>query len=254
VIRAILNVVAFEFQRSLTPGRLAAWALLWIFPTALVWMMRSVNGRTADDDRAAILAFYLVPQVSCMLGLLLWATPAVQSEMEGLSWVYLTVRPKGKLAAIFGKYALAVLWSASAGCIGAATVAYVFQGSEGYRLASVIAALCVLSCMAYGALYLLIGILFFRRPIVLAVAYTFFFEFILSQVPATINQLTVSYRLRSLLVHWMDLSEFGIVRAIAVGSEPWFWHVGYLIAYSGGLLLACGILIQWRPIPLQADP
>ncbi len=39
--------------------------------------------------------FVLLPQVVTVLGLLLWATPVVHSELEGQTWVYAVVRPGG---------------------------------------------------------------------------------------------------------------------------------------------------------------
>jgi ABC-type transport system involved in multi-copper enzyme maturation permease subunit len=67
---------------------------------------------------------YLIPQVVCLLGLLLWATPNVHSELEGRTWIYLAVRPDGKAMVLLGKYLTAVAWSASA-CLLALTISVI---------------------------------------------------------------------------------------------------------------------------------
>jgi hypothetical protein len=62
------------------------------------------------------------------------------------------------------------------------------------------------AALAYAALFLTVGTLVQKRAMVSAFLYAFFIEGILSTLPATINQLTISFRLRSMLVQLLDLN------------------------------------------------
>ena len=51
----------------------------------------------------------------------------------------------------------------------------------------------------------MLGTLFYKRAMVVGVAYTIVFEVAISLIPALINKLTVQYRLRALFVHWLEI-------------------------------------------------
>ena len=114
----------------------------------------------------------------------------------------------------------------------------------------VMLALVGLSCPAYGALYVFIGALLHRRAMVAAVAYTLLMEFVVSFIPAMVNQLTVQYRLRNLLLRWMNWETMAGLRdpnARQFFSEAPAWqHVLILVALTAGLLTASVWLIQRR--------
>ncbi len=111
------------------------------------------------------------------------------------------------------------------------------------------ARLTCLSCPAYAAVYLLLGVLFPRRAMVIAVAYTLIFELIIAFVPALINKLTVQYRLRALLVHWAELP-IGDSRNFAsmslIGDAAPWEHVVTLMMYSVALVMIALLLVNVR--------
>ena len=116
----VLDVVRFEIRRSLSPGRTGIWSILVLFPIALVAAIRLLSDRAAENSEAWGMALYfLIPEVVCLLGLLLWATPAVSTEVEGQTWIYLAMRSTGRNLVLIGKYLTAVLWSCSAACVAA---------------------------------------------------------------------------------------------------------------------------------------
>ncbi|MCA9056127.1 MAG: hypothetical protein KDA75_19985, partial [Planctomycetaceae bacterium] len=197
------------------------------------------------------------PGLVSMLGVFLWATPWLSSELEGRSWVYLAIRPHGKLAVLLGKYLLAVAWTIPAGCIAAALAAFVIAESDVLSLIWVQWKLVVLSCFAYAAVFTLIGAIFPKRAMVVGVFYAILFEVVLASIPAAVNLLTVQYRTRSLLVKWLDW-DTDVVRRNRVfqayfGDESPIWHVGALMLMTVLLLTAAALVVRWREFTADAE-
>lgn len=237
-LRGILAVVRFEFLRSLTVARFLGWALLAFFPPILVGFVASSLVRPIDPRLWATTLFVLIPEATCLLGLLLWATPFLYSELEGKTWIFLAVRPGGRGSVMFGKYLSAVSWTASAALVAVTFSVILVRSPAPFQLWWVLSGLVLLSALAYGSLYLFLGVLFHRRATVMAVAYTLLFEFLVAYIPAMINKLTIQFRLRALLVRWMDwdaelelLSRRGpdstILREL-LGNEPIWLHLTVL--------------------------
>jgi ABC-type transport system involved in multi-copper enzyme maturation permease subunit len=82
-----------------------------LFPVALVAMIRYQGGPLDRQWPSGIVLFNLIPGLTCVLALMLWATPMVHSELEARTWPYLAVRPGGKTAVLLGKYLSAVAWT-----------------------------------------------------------------------------------------------------------------------------------------------
>ena len=253
MIAAIFEVLSFELRRTLTLGRGLIWLGLATFPATLIFTVRWQRGDTIPIDAAALIIFFLVPQVTCLLGLLLWATPAVQTELEGQTWIYLAVRPLGKLAVVFGKYLIAVLWTAAAGILSVTASVLACGAAEPVRLWLSLSTLVCLSTLSYGALYLLIGVIVLRRAIVFAVAYTLLIELAVSLIPATINKLTISHRLRALLADWMKLETIRSRAEIIFGEQATLSHLLFLLGYTIVLLIATALVVRWREMPMQAE-
>ncbi len=233
----VLDVIQFELKRSLTWGRSAMWFALVLFPVAIFATLRQI----APDDRPdewGLMLYFLVPEVICLLGLLLWATPAISTEIEGQTWIYMAMRRSGRSWIPLGKYLTSVAWTYSA-AVASCTGCVLVMGQMGsLRLWVVMNLLSLLSCIAHAALYLLIGVIFYRRTMVTAVAYTLTIEYGLSFVPALANKLTINYRLRGLLAEWMD---WEIARSMAenvMGHEPPATHLSTLAAMTIALLAA----------------
>jgi ABC-type transport system involved in multi-copper enzyme maturation permease subunit len=243
----VFDVVRFELKRSMTVGRTAMWFLLVGFPIALFAILRQIVPpdqieqlhQISIQDQAeqwGVMLYFLVPEVICLLGLLLWAAPAISTEIEGQTWIYLALRRSGRSWVPLGKYLTSVVWTFSAALVSC-TGCVILMGPMGsFRLWGVMIVLSLLSCIAHAALYLLIGLIFYRRTMVTAVAYTLLIEYGLSFVPALANKLTINYRLRGLLAEWMD---WEVARSIAenvMGREPPATHLLVLAAMTLALL------------------
>ncbi len=260
-------VFLFEWKRALTLPRMAWWAVLAAFPVFIVGVVRftmptgSHRGFPDDDVKRqfwAFLLYALVPMLVSMLGTLLWATPAISSELERRSWVYLTVRPNGGPAVLLGKYLAAVTWVIPPALIGLSIAIPLADSGVGWRLWWAMVRLVCLSCPAYGAIYLLLGTVLPRRAMVLAVAYTLIFELVIRWVPAVINKLTVQFRLQALLVEWCNLPLSGPggrpsgVQAM-IGDDPAWQHVLTLVLLPPILLLISLAILRWSEFSSSAE-
>ena len=220
----------------MTVGRTTMWFLLVVFPIALFAVIRQI-APDIDVEEWGMVLYFLVPEVVCLLGLLLWATPAISTEIEGQTWIYLAMRRSGRTWIPLGKYLTAVVWTLSAAVVSCTGCVLLMGHSGGLRLWIIMNVLSLLSCVAHAALYLLIGVLFYRRTMVTAVAYTLTFEYGLSFVPALANKFTVNYRLRGLLAEWMD---WDIARSLleqVKGTEPPSTHLFILAMMTVSLLI-----------------
>ncbi|MCO8122231.1 hypothetical protein NHH03_10815 [Stieleria sp. TO1_6] len=244
------DVMRFELRRSMTLGRLALWFLLVAFPVAIIATISSIarinlgaefNAQELVEPFGMTL-YFLVPEVTCLLGLLLWATPAISSEIEGQTWVYLTMRSAGRSTVLLGKYMTAVVWTLSAALVSVGISALIIGPEVSFRLWWVLSVLSVLSCVVHAALYVLIGAVFYRRTMVAAVVYTMVVEYGMSFVPALVNKLTVNYRLRGLLADWMGWEDARSQAENIFGSESATTHVSMLAVMALTLIT----LALWR--------
>ncbi|WP_010583017.1 ABC transporter permease [Schlesneria paludicola] len=258
----IIAVFAFEWKRALTWARLSWWLVLAAFPIFIVGLVRyAVPGTTDLESDAwrnlcAWLLFALVPMLISMLGTLLWTTPAISAELERRSWVYLAVRPNGSTAVLLGKYVAAVTWVIPPAILGLVVAARISGTSDWVRIGWTMFYLVLLSCPAYAAIYLLLGVLFPRRAMVLAVAYTLLFELVVSFIPAVINQLTIQYRLRALAAKWCELDILRRQEAGGlpiVGEEPTWLHVTVLIGATFALLIASVAALRMKEFSSSAE-
>ncbi|MDG1894513.1 MAG: hypothetical protein P8J37_06375 [Fuerstiella sp.] len=125
-MNSMLAVFRFEMNRILTPGRAFWWVVVAAFPVVIMLLMTNYiqfppGARVTQQNISTmftIALYFVAPTISCMLGGLLIAAPAVASELEQHSWVYLAVRPNGLFYLILGKYLVAVVWAASATLVG----------------------------------------------------------------------------------------------------------------------------------------
>ena len=211
-----IGVFRHELFRTLTYGRIAAWSAMALFPPSLIGVASwQINSRENGLNESQLyfgyvfLLFLLIPQVVTILGMLLWATPIVHSELEAQTWVYAVVRPGARRGVLIGKYFVAVLWTFSSTCVAITLAVPICGVAHPFNTWFVLCCLNLIAAIAYAALFVTIGILVQKRAMVTAFLYAFFIEAILSTLPATINQVTVSFRLRSMLFQLLDLKPSG---------------------------------------------
>ncbi|HUP78403.1 MAG TPA: hypothetical protein VM260_07530, partial [Pirellula sp.] len=160
-----VGVFKLELVRTMTFGRIMAWFAMALFPPTLVGIASWQIGLHESTNELAMnfgyifMLFLLIPQVVTVLGLLLWATPIVHSELEAQTWVYAVVRPGARRAVLLGKYCIAVLWTFSCSCV-AVTIAIPFTSvANPVPTWMVLCFLNSISAVAYAALFVAIGTL-----------------------------------------------------------------------------------------------
>lgn len=251
MFQMIQHVVKFELSRSMTWGRISLWLVLVAFPVALVAALRLLGMPLRLVEEWGTILYFLVPEVVCLLALLLWATPVVSTEIEGQTWGYLAMRPAGRSVVIIGKYVTALIWAFSAAMVSLSICVPLMGPVGGFKLWLVMSALCFLSVIAHGALYLLIGVVFHRRTIVTAVFYTGAIEYGLSLVPALANKFTINYRLRGLLSNWMGWEQARSVSESALGSDSTTMHITVLLVMASTLLVITLVRVRRSEFPTQ---
>ena len=251
----ILAVIRFELRRTATPPRLALWAVLALFPVAIVTLLVGFSAPIEHRDTWTGLLLALIPLIVCPLSLLLWATPIVNSELEGNTWPYLAVRPHGRTSVLLGKYVTAITWTSLAGWTGLTIAFFIIQPERGFHNWLVLATLVLLASIAYGAVFTFLGVLVHRRPIVTAVAYALILEFAAGWVPAVVNQLTVRLRLQSLLFAWADWSSPPPPEALNIFTTPGpaMQHVVILLVASVVLMAASVWLLRQKALVAGSD-
>lgn len=208
---AVLGVTWYELRRWLTPMRCLFWAALMTFPVVLIaTILYLVDERQPSLDHLYLagLLFLLLPEVITVLCMLLWVAPIVNEELESQTWIYALVKPGGRSAVLLGKYIVAVIWTGTCTTCSAVLcliLAWYEQIQQVTSIAATLIAINWIAAIAYGALFLLLGTLFQRRAMVVSLVYAVLIEATLGWLPAVINRFTVSFRLRSLLIDWLNV-------------------------------------------------
>lgn len=249
---AVWSVFEFEFRRTLGWQRLLFAAALAMFPVGMISLIQYQGGHLQRNDRAEIALFVLIPEVLCLMGMLLWAAPAVHWELESRNWTYLAVRPGGRGAILAGKYLAAVAWTTLCAWSSLAVCLCVLHGEvEVLRLAVPIGTLALLSCLVYGAVFILLSVVFLQRAMVAAVAYTALMEVLVAWLPAMINHFSVQYHLRCLLVKWLSFSvstHGPMFDSLFLSTAPTSRHVLMLLGAAGVLLTAATGILRHREL------
>jgi ABC-2 type transport system permease protein len=191
-------------RQILGDRRLVLLALFLCLPILLAGAVRWGRGFTPDADLetkqlgVAIFLFLLYPQVMCELLSLLFASSLLSVEIDGQTLTYLFTRPVPKWRVLASKYAATCITLAPP-IVVSLVVSWLVLGATGG--ATLLFGMCLgvgASLAAYGAVFVFIGVLIPGRAIAVGLLYAML-EFVLSYVPAVLNNLTVTYYLRSLV-------------------------------------------------------
>jgi ABC-type transport system involved in multi-copper enzyme maturation permease subunit len=215
-----LATLRFELKRSFTLQRLSVATILALFPPVMVALIfgggqlaervvRDGEVISAIEEMQAHTPFAIIflSSLICLLSLLLWATPNVHSELEGRSWGFLSSRPGGRMSIYIGKFLSSVLVSYVTSVIALSLCVLITRRmnllEDPQRLWISLAAIYFLACLVYGAIFSMLGTIFFKRAMVIAAGYLIGSEVVLASVPAVINKFTIRFHLQELGVKWI---------------------------------------------------
>ncbi|MGE3175281.1 MAG: ABC transporter permease [Planctomycetota bacterium] len=157
------------------------------------------------DTIAAIFLFLLYPTAVCLLLSLFYGTSVLGEELDGKTLTYLWTRPLPRWQFVVGKYAGIVTALSVPTALSLAAAWAVAGQLGGVTLLLAMTVGTVLALAAYNALFVLFGFLVPRRAMITALLYGLIFELILSFAPALVNEFTITYYLRSIVVAMLDL-------------------------------------------------
>lgn len=249
---AILAVAAFQIGRLSTGPRLALAAAGAIFPAAV--MLAVMGAAPIDRDMAVVMIHALVPEALCLLGLLVTMCPAVADELERGTWIHVAIRPDGRRSLLFGTYLAAVAWTGGVATVATVLVLAVCRLEDSWRLGVMFVTLSMLSCAGRAALFSLPAVIMPKRALVASVGVALVVEFLAGFLPAVVNQVTVSLRLRSLLVEWMGWRwKLPAEMQLFVDNQPAWIQIGAVVLLSVTLLTISVAILVRRQFPPSVE-
>lgn len=250
-LAGVVAVARFQLSRLVTPPRLLLALLGASFPVAVLLAARNAVGARIDERFGIPMLYALIPEAVCMLGLLVTMCPLVADELERGTWVHVAVRPGGRRSLLLGTWLAAVVWTGAVALLALvlALAAGCIEGQR--RLLGTFSLLVVLSCVGRAALFSLPAVIVPKRALVASVGVALGVEYLAGFVPAVINQFTVSLRLRTLLVAWLDLRKTlpAEVSLLLVDDRQPGFQVAAVLGLAALLLGASWAILEWRQFP-----
>jgi len=249
-VGSVLAVAMFQIRRLLSWQRLLLAGLGVVFPAAVMMAVRRTARTGLDDDLAVLMLYALVPEAVCMLGLLVTMCPAVADELERGTWVHVAVRPGGRRALLLGTYLAAVAWTGAVALLAAFLALAIMQVPQPLHLAGIFAGLVALSTLGRAALFSLPAVIMPKRALVASVAAALVVEYLAGFLPAVVNQATVSLRLRSLLVAWMQWRQrLPPEMQMLVDPQPPWVQIAAVAVLSVVLVTVAAVILEFRQFP-----
>ena len=135
---------------------------------------------------------FLLPMIN-----LAFASGAIGGEREGRTMIWLFTRPQPRAAMYVAKFLGVLPWCVLVSLAGLAAVCAA-GGPVGRQAYVAFAPDIALGSVAFAALFHLLGAMV-KRPAVVGLAYVFFFETLVANLPGSLKQLSLNYYVRSAL-------------------------------------------------------
>ena len=198
---AIRAVTGFQLNRLMTKPRIAMGLVGALFPAAVMFAV--IRTAPINRDMTVAMIYALIPEALCVLGLLVTMCPVVADELERGTWIHVTVRPGGRQSLLLGTFAAAVIWTGGVSLVSLMLTLLIAQPTQPIGLVVMFTALIGISCIGRAALFAVPAVILPKRALIASVGVALVVEYFAGLLPAVVNQVTVSLRLRSLLVEWM---------------------------------------------------
>ena len=254
IFRSIFATVRFETVRIMRMQRIIVAIIMVLFPPTMILILESSNANPNPELFVAVFSGMI-----CLLSLLLWATSNVYTELEARSWTFVTSRPNGRWAILFGKYFIAVGWSFLVSWLAMTLCLLIpfdqeFQtGQSRFAIWWMFTILLFLASMSYSAIFSLMGVVIQRRAMMFAVGYFIIVEMILWFIPALIGRVAMSHHMVSITFQQLgnfvtggDNSEAAEQIAMIWGfMDPWVHYLA-IFAMTGFCLCTAAAIIRYR--------
>jgi ABC-type transport system involved in multi-copper enzyme maturation permease subunit len=251
--RQLQTIVRMEQRKNFLTRR-GFWIYLLAFaPTSIIALHSVVdhNIRLKDDTLvlAGIFQFYYL-RLAIFFGCLGIFTRLIRGEMVERSLHFYLLAPVRREVLVVGKFVagtITAIWFFGAGVLGSFAFMYVAHGPAGYQyvfdgpglgqLTSYLA-ITLLACIGYGALFLLLSIIF-RNPIVPGIV-LLGWETINPILPSLMQKFSVIFYLRHMTP--VDVPAEGVFALLTVVTSPvpaWTASVGVITLATLALVFAC---------------
>jgi ABC-2 type transport system permease protein len=207
------------------------------------------GGSDGGEIALSIFLYVLYPQVLCILASLIYGSSLLVREVEDKTLVYLFSRAQPRWKILLSKYVTTVLVLSSMITVSM-TLCFVLAGMPvGLRLWSALFTTICAGCAAYTAIFSLLGIVLPQRAVTVGLIYAVVVEFMLTMVPALINEMTVSHYLRALALR---IAEVQVPKelTILVGETSMSTTVIALVLFPVLSLSLASLVIHKREWPL----
>ena len=135
---------------------------------------------------------FLLPLIN-----LAFASQAIGGEREGRTLIWLLTRPQPRWAIYVAKFFGVLPWCVLVSVAGLAAVCLV-GGAVGREAFQIFVPSVIVGSIAFAALFHFLGAIM-SRPAVIGLAYIFFFETLVANLPGSLKQLSLNYYIRSTL-------------------------------------------------------
>ena len=143
-----------------------------------------------------------------------------------------------------------MIWTASVAFLSLGLTLAAAGLPNSARLCGMFALLVLLSCIGRAALFALPAVIVPKRALVASVGAALVVEYLAGFLPAVVNQVTVSLRLRSLLVEWMGWRRnLPDALRLFVDEQPPAVQVGAVLVLTVTLLTAAVVILSRRQFP-----
>ena len=126
-----------------------------------------------------------------------FATEALGGERESQSLIWLLTRPLSRPAIYLAKFAAMLPWCLALN-LGGFALLCAAAGRPGPEALRLFWPAVFWSSLTFAALFFLIGA-YFRRPAIVAIVYSFFFEILIGNMPGTLKRASVGFYARCMM-------------------------------------------------------
>jgi ABC-2 type transport system permease protein len=192
-------------RRSLLMAILLGLPIVFALLFRFVLVSRLPPRISGFDLYGIVIAFYYVRNV-LPLAALFYATALIADEVDGRTITYLLTRPVRRSAILLGKFAAYFVTTACLTLPAVVITFFLLATARGWtgvgaRVGDLFNDLgvIVLTLLAYGAFFTLMGVLL-RRPVIPGLLFLFVWELV-ANLPGYMPRLTITAYLRSLIRH-----------------------------------------------------